>query len=222
MLLCGGEKNISHDSISFLLLFKDMQCLEKLLRDAVIYGQPRTGRAWRKILILVEGVYRYWTSWRHVNILMPTQVDQWGEGWSFPGTWKNESNIKIMEEPKSTTKKSSQVMGIPSLWLLCPYALDLKAGMFLMPSHKCPQNVLLTWVDSLPLAASEFQRPFMAVLFFCQNISYLCAYRKCSHGQPWFANWALCWEAQQATNCCMNLANDWQQKTESLTVCFRN
>ncbi|XP_063104757.1 serine palmitoyltransferase 3 [Cavia porcellus] len=35
----------------------NMQCLEKLLRDAVIYGQPRTGRAWRKILILVEGVY---------------------------------------------------------------------------------------------------------------------------------------------------------------------
>ncbi|KAM6144271.1 serine palmitoyltransferase 3 [Erethizon dorsatum] len=35
----------------------NMQCLEKLLRDAIIYGQPRTGRAWKKILILVEGVY---------------------------------------------------------------------------------------------------------------------------------------------------------------------
>ncbi|KAF4023113.1 hypothetical protein G4228_015174 [Cervus hanglu yarkandensis] len=35
----------------------DMQSLEKLLRDAVIYGQPRTRRAWRKILILVEGIY---------------------------------------------------------------------------------------------------------------------------------------------------------------------
>lgn len=33
------------------------QSLEKLLRDAVIYGQPRTRRAWKKILILVEGVY---------------------------------------------------------------------------------------------------------------------------------------------------------------------
>uniref|UniRef100_G3TAY1 serine C-palmitoyltransferase n=1 Tax=Loxodonta africana TaxID=9785 RepID=G3TAY1_LOXAF len=31
--------------------------LEKLLRDAVIYGQPRTHRAWKKILILVEGIY---------------------------------------------------------------------------------------------------------------------------------------------------------------------
>ncbi|ELK03955.1 Serine palmitoyltransferase 3 [Pteropus alecto] len=35
----------------------NMQSLEKLLRDAIIYGQPRTRRAWKKILILVEGVY---------------------------------------------------------------------------------------------------------------------------------------------------------------------
>ncbi|ELW69961.1 serine palmitoyltransferase 3 isoform X1 [Tupaia chinensis] len=35
----------------------NIQSLEKLLRDAVIYGQPRTRRAWKKILILVEGIY---------------------------------------------------------------------------------------------------------------------------------------------------------------------
>ncbi|KAM9271656.1 serine palmitoyltransferase 3 [Morus bassanus] len=35
----------------------NMQSLEKLLRDAVIYGQPRSRRAWRKIIILVEGIY---------------------------------------------------------------------------------------------------------------------------------------------------------------------
>lgn len=34
-----------------------MVCLEKTLRDAVIYGQPRTRRPWKKILIVVEGVY---------------------------------------------------------------------------------------------------------------------------------------------------------------------
>ncbi|XP_006894811.1 PREDICTED: serine palmitoyltransferase 3 [Elephantulus edwardii] len=33
------------------------QNLEKHLRDAIIYGQPRTRRAWKKILILVEGIY---------------------------------------------------------------------------------------------------------------------------------------------------------------------
>ncbi|KAG8562017.1 hypothetical protein GDO81_015560 [Engystomops pustulosus] len=35
----------------------NMQSLEKLLRDAIVHGQPRTHRPWRKILILVEGIY---------------------------------------------------------------------------------------------------------------------------------------------------------------------
>ncbi|XP_062912213.1 serine palmitoyltransferase 3 isoform X1 [Mobula hypostoma] len=44
---------------STIRVFKhnNMQSLEKLLRDAVISGQPRTRRPWKKILILVEGVY---------------------------------------------------------------------------------------------------------------------------------------------------------------------
>nr|XP_033795532.1 serine palmitoyltransferase 3-like [Geotrypetes seraphini] len=35
----------------------NIQSLERLLRDAVVYGQPRSHRAWKKILILVEGIY---------------------------------------------------------------------------------------------------------------------------------------------------------------------
>ncbi|XP_044163019.1 serine palmitoyltransferase 2-like isoform X2 [Acropora millepora] len=35
----------------------DMKSLEKILRESVTQGQPRTHRAWKKILILVEGVY---------------------------------------------------------------------------------------------------------------------------------------------------------------------
>uniref|UniRef100_A0A8C8SJK0 serine C-palmitoyltransferase n=1 Tax=Pelusios castaneus TaxID=367368 RepID=A0A8C8SJK0_9SAUR len=35
----------------------NMQSLEKLLRDAIAHGQPRSHRAWKKILILVEGIY---------------------------------------------------------------------------------------------------------------------------------------------------------------------
>uniref|UniRef100_A0AAY4E8U9 serine C-palmitoyltransferase n=1 Tax=Denticeps clupeoides TaxID=299321 RepID=A0AAY4E8U9_9TELE len=35
----------------------NMQSLERLLRDAVCSGQPRTHRPWRKILIMVEGIY---------------------------------------------------------------------------------------------------------------------------------------------------------------------
>jgi serine palmitoyltransferase len=35
----------------------DVSSLEKLLREAVLYGQPRTRRPWKKILIVVEGVF---------------------------------------------------------------------------------------------------------------------------------------------------------------------
>ncbi|XP_013382088.1 serine palmitoyltransferase 2-like [Lingula anatina] len=35
----------------------DMDSLETKLRDAVVNGQPRTHRPWKKILIVVEGVY---------------------------------------------------------------------------------------------------------------------------------------------------------------------
>ncbi|CAF2151067.1 unnamed protein product [Rotaria magnacalcarata] len=35
----------------------DIQDLESKLRDAIIHGQPRTCRPWKKILIIVEGVY---------------------------------------------------------------------------------------------------------------------------------------------------------------------
>uniref|UniRef100_A0A673K008 serine C-palmitoyltransferase n=1 Tax=Sinocyclocheilus rhinocerous TaxID=307959 RepID=A0A673K008_9TELE len=35
----------------------NMQSLEKLLKEAICSGQPRTHRAWKKILIMVEGIY---------------------------------------------------------------------------------------------------------------------------------------------------------------------
>ncbi|XP_051951436.1 serine palmitoyltransferase 2-like isoform X1 [Xyrauchen texanus] len=44
---------------STIRVFKhnNMQSLEKLLWDAIVHGQPRTHRPWKKILILVEGIY---------------------------------------------------------------------------------------------------------------------------------------------------------------------
>lgn len=40
------------------VLDPDMQSLEKMLKEAVCSGQPRTHRSWKKILIMVEGIYR--------------------------------------------------------------------------------------------------------------------------------------------------------------------
>uniref|UniRef100_A0A8C5TDT1 Serine palmitoyltransferase long chain base subunit 2 n=1 Tax=Malurus cyaneus samueli TaxID=2593467 RepID=A0A8C5TDT1_9PASS len=42
---------------NYLFAFVFPQCLEKLLKDAIVHGQPRTRRPWKKILILVEGIY---------------------------------------------------------------------------------------------------------------------------------------------------------------------
>jgi hypothetical protein len=39
-----------------------MQDLERVIRRSIIEGQPRTHAAWKKIIICVEGVYRFETS----------------------------------------------------------------------------------------------------------------------------------------------------------------
>jgi len=46
-------------SQSVIRVFKhnDMTDLEEKIRDAICYGQPRTHRPWKKILLVVEGIY---------------------------------------------------------------------------------------------------------------------------------------------------------------------
>ena len=53
--VCEGK----HRACSLSCCGAGMKSLESVLRRAVTEGQPRRLRAWRKILILVEGVYRY-------------------------------------------------------------------------------------------------------------------------------------------------------------------
>jgi len=57
-----------------------MADLEKKLRDAVVFGQPHTYRPWKKILIVVEGIYRYYftavTSASTSTTTMPTSIDR--------------------------------------------------------------------------------------------------------------------------------------------------
>lgn len=43
---------------ALLILCSDMEDLERILRNAIAHGQPRKRRAWKKILIVVEGIYR--------------------------------------------------------------------------------------------------------------------------------------------------------------------
>lgn len=48
---------LPHIALAFLV-GPDVKSLENVLRRAVIEGQPKRLRAWRKIFIMVEGVYR--------------------------------------------------------------------------------------------------------------------------------------------------------------------
>jgi len=53
-IVCG-----SRDSGAKILVFQhnDMKDLEKVLRDSIVEGQPRTRRPWKRIVIIVEGIY---------------------------------------------------------------------------------------------------------------------------------------------------------------------
>jgi serine palmitoyltransferase len=47
---------LSHASIR-IFKHNDMQDLEQVVREAIAQGQPRTHRPWKKILVVVEGLY---------------------------------------------------------------------------------------------------------------------------------------------------------------------
>ncbi len=53
-LVCGAR--ISGASIK-VFKHNDPKDLEKVLRESIIQGQPRTHRPWKKILVVVEGLY---------------------------------------------------------------------------------------------------------------------------------------------------------------------
>jgi serine palmitoyltransferase len=60
---------------STIRVFKhnDTHDLEEKLRRAIIEGQP-SGRPWKKILIVVEGIYRYNTTLLTVNLFKNREI----------------------------------------------------------------------------------------------------------------------------------------------------
>ena len=56
--LTALAKCVKNAEILSSLLLLDMDSLESILRESVVQGQSRTHRPYKKILIIVEGVYR--------------------------------------------------------------------------------------------------------------------------------------------------------------------
>ncbi|XP_034352446.1 serine palmitoyltransferase 3 [Arvicanthis niloticus] len=94
----------------------DMQNLEMLLREAIISGQPRTGRAWKKILILVEGVY----SMEGSIVNLPQIV----------ALKKKYKAYLYIDEAHSIGSTGSTGRGIRELFGLDPEDIDLYMGTF--------------------------------------------------------------------------------------------
>ncbi len=41
----------------WLFINSNMESLERILRQAIVKGHPRTRRPWKKVFIVVEGIY---------------------------------------------------------------------------------------------------------------------------------------------------------------------
>ncbi|EDL80317.1 similar to RIKEN cDNA C130053K05 gene; similar to dJ718P11.1.1 (novel class II aminotransferase similar to serine palmotyltransferase (isoform 1)) (predicted) [Rattus norvegicus] len=94
----------------------NIQNLEKLLREAIIRGQPRTGRAWKKILILVEGVY----SMEGSIVNLPQIV----------ALKKKYKAYLYMDEAHSIGCTGTMGQGIRELFGLAPEDIDIYMGTF--------------------------------------------------------------------------------------------
>ncbi|XP_017724754.1 PREDICTED: serine palmitoyltransferase 3 isoform X2 [Rhinopithecus bieti] len=92
------------------------QSLEKLLRDAVIYGQPRTRRAWKKILILVEGVYSMEGSIVHLPQIIALK--------------KKYKAYLYMDEAHSIGAVGPTGRGVTEFFGLDPHEVDVLMGTF--------------------------------------------------------------------------------------------
>lgn len=91
-----------------------MEDLEKKLKSAVIHGQPRTHRPWKKILIVVEGVYRYCTYWGYRKCIR----DNISHLVSRQGTWLNIPHLQIISSEMKSIYLQTRYMYVNQYPLL--------------------------------------------------------------------------------------------------------
>ncbi|XP_009862141.2 serine palmitoyltransferase 2 [Ciona intestinalis] len=94
----------------------DMKDLESKLRDAVVYGQPRTHRPWKKILIIVEGVY-----------------SMEGSIVNLPGILELKKKYKayvFLDEAHSIGALGSRGRGVTEYFGIHPREVDIMMGTF--------------------------------------------------------------------------------------------
>lgn len=94
----------------------DMKSLEKVLRKAVVEGQPRTHRPWKKILVIVEGVY----SMEGTIVNLPEVV-----------TLKKKYKAYLyLDEAHSIGAMGKTGKGVVEYWGVDPKDVDIMMGTF--------------------------------------------------------------------------------------------
>jgi len=94
----------------------DMKDLEKHLKDAVVYGQPHSHRPWRKILIIVEGVY----SMEGSIVKLPEVV----------ALKKKYKAYLYLDEAHSVGALGPKGRGVTDYWGVNPRDIDIMMGTF--------------------------------------------------------------------------------------------
>ncbi|KAM3605933.1 uncharacterized protein V6R79_007550 [Siganus canaliculatus] len=94
----------------------NMHSLEKMLREAVCSGQPRTHRPWRKILIMVEGIY----SMEGSVVLLPEII----------ALKKKYKAFLYLDEAHSIGAVGPSGRGVTELFDLNPADVDVMMGTF--------------------------------------------------------------------------------------------
>lgn len=94
----------------------DMIHLERLLRESIVSGQPRTHRPWRKILIVVEGVYSMEGSLCKLPELIALK--------------KKYKTYLYLDEAHSIGAMGSRGRGVVDYWKCDPRDVDILMGTF--------------------------------------------------------------------------------------------
>lgn len=94
----------------------NMKHLEKLLREAVVYGQPKTGTPWEKILIVVEGVY----SMEGSIVKLPDLIE----------LKKKYKAYLYVDEAHSIGAMGKHGRGVVDYWGCDPLDIDVHMGTF--------------------------------------------------------------------------------------------
>ncbi|XP_078592782.1 LOW QUALITY PROTEIN: serine palmitoyltransferase 2-like [Branchiostoma floridae x Branchiostoma japonicum] len=94
----------------------DIEDVERKLREAILNGQPRTHRAWRKILIIVEGIY----SMEGSIIKLP----------DFIRLKKKYGAYLYLDEAHSVGALGETGRGVTEYWGVNPRDVDIMMGTF--------------------------------------------------------------------------------------------